>query len=174
MIKRNLWIATVLGMMFVIFLGAIIAQEKPVEPVNFRELIPFLKDISGWTGEKPEGSTISYGEYKLSQVSRSYSSGEKELTINILDGAYVPMAYASFQMMRAFEIDTSDEYIRKIEISGFPAVERYEYDDKEGTIIIFVRERFLVTLEESGIKNTSGLRDIAQSLDLKGLAALVK
>ena len=148
---------------------------KQVDPVNWRELIPFLADIPGFEAEdKPEGSTMTMGNYKVSQVERDYSSGDKELRITIIDGAYAQMAYAGIKMAMNFEIDTSEEYVKKVTIKGFPGIEKYEYEDKDGQIMLLVAERFVVQVEGENVPDTAELKNITEGLDLEGLAKLAK
>lgn len=149
--------------------------QKQVDPVNWRELIPFLIDIPEFEADgKPEGSTVAMGNYKVSQAEREYSSGDKELKISIVDGAYAQMAYAGIKMAMNFEMDTSEEYVKKVTIKGFPGIEKYEYEDKDGQVILLVADRFVVQLEEENAPDTSELKKIAEALDLEGLAKLAK
>jgi hypothetical protein len=149
--------------------------QKQVDPVNWRELIPFLIDIPEFEADgKPEGSTVAMGNYKVSQAEREYSSGDKELKISIIDGAYAQMAYAGIKMAMNFEMDTSEEYVKKVTIKGFPGIEKYEYEDKDGQVILLVADRFVVQLEEENAPDTSELKKIAEALDLEGLAKLAK
>ncbi|MDH5384350.1 MAG: hypothetical protein OEY18_06550, partial [Candidatus Aminicenantes bacterium] len=73
-----------------------------------------------------------------------------------------------------YEIDTSEEYIKKTTIKGYPGVEQYEYEDKDAQILILIGDRFIVTLEGDNFENTSELKSIAESLDLDGIAKLAK
>jgi hypothetical protein len=110
--------------------------QKQVDPVNWKELAPFLIDVPGFEADgSPEGSTMTMGTYKVSQVEREYSAGERELRITIIDGAYAQMAYAGIKMAMNFEMDTSEEYVKKVTIKGFPGIEKYTYEDKEGQIL---------------------------------------
>jgi hypothetical protein len=84
------------------------------------------------------------------------------------------MAFAAYNMAMAFEVDTSDEYIKKIEISGFPGFEKYEYASNEGMINIAVEKRFLVQIEGEKFEDCGPLKKVAESLDLAGLAKLAK
>lgn len=153
----------------------LVQGQEPVEPINWRELAPFLIDISGWEAMgKPEGSTASMGDFKVSQVERKYSAKDKRLKVEIIDGAFVQMVYAAFKMALSFEIDTSEEYVKKVTIKGFPGVEQYNYEDKEGSVMILVADRFLVSLDQDNAEDTSELKDIAGKLDLKGIAKLAK
>jgi len=149
--------------------------QQPVDPVNWRELIPFLGDIEEWNAEDDaEGQSISMGEYKVSQAERQYISGDKKLNIKIADGGYVPMIYASIKMAMNYEIDTSEEYTKKTTIKGYPAVEHYEYEDKDAQLIILIKDRFIITLEGDNFEDISVLKPVAESLDLDGIAELAK
>jgi len=149
--------------------------QKPVEPVNWRKLIPFLGEIPGWEAEEePEGSTVSMEGFKISQVERSYTAADKNLAIIIVDGGYVPMVYSAFKMAMSFEVDTSEEYIKKITIKGFPGVEQYNYEDKEAETMILISDRFLVHMEGENMEDASELIAIANNLDLEGIAKLAR
>ncbi|MCK4836223.1 MAG: hypothetical protein KAT17_06285 [Candidatus Aminicenantes bacterium] len=153
----------------------VLAQPEPVEPVNWRKLTPFLSDLKGWEAKgEPSGSTVNMGNFKMSQVEREYTKNGIELEIQIIDGGYAPIAYAGFKTMSQFEIDTSDEYVKKTNIKDFTAIESYQYKRKNATIIILVADRFIVQLEASEIKDTRELKATAEQLDLKALAGLAK
>jgi hypothetical protein len=153
----------------------VFSQTEPVEPVNWRKLTPILIDLKGWESQgDPSGTTVNMGNYKMSQAERSYGKNGSELQINIIDGGYAPMAYAGFKAMAQFEVDSSDEYVKKTTIQGFTAIENYKYKRKDGTLTILVSDRFLVQLDGDDIEDMKELRAAAQQLDLKGLAALAK
>jgi hypothetical protein len=166
-------------MFFVILLSVsmvLAAQMKqPVDPVNWRELIPFLIDIPDWEAEgEAEGSTVSTAGFKISQAERSYTAEDKELSITIVDGGYVPMVYAGMKMAMSFELDTAEEYVKKITIKGFPGVEKYEYQEKSAQVMVLAGDRFLVQLEGENFEDTTELKEIANLLDLEGLVDLAE
>lgn len=149
--------------------------QQPVDPVNWRELVPFLGDIEGWNAEDDaEGQSVSMGEYKVSQAERQYVSGEKGLNIKIVDSGYASVVYAGIKMAMNYEIDTSEEYTKKTTIKGYPAMEHFEFEDKDAQVIILIKDRLVVTLEGDNFEDTSELKSIAESLDLDGLAELAK
>jgi hypothetical protein len=161
---------------FLLFFHLALSQtQKPVDPVNWRKLVSYLTDIPGWEASgDPEGSSVSMGTFKMSQAERSYSAGEKTLDVHIADGGYVPMVYASIKMAMNFEIDTSEELIKKINLKGHPGIEKYDYGSQRAEIIILIVDRFLVQLEGGKFKDTSELKKIAEGLDLEGIAGLVE
>jgi len=153
----------------------LLSQPKPVDPVNWRELVPFLPDIEGWKARgEAKGSTVNTGNFKITQVQKKFTNNGNRLEIQITDGGYIQMAYAGFKAMFAFEFDTSDEYTRKTKIMDFPAIENFKYKSKLAMLMILVADRFLVQLEVRGLKDTSVLKAIALTLALDKLAALAK
>ena len=173
--KHLKYAALSLVLLFTFSLAATGQDQTPVDPVNWRELIVFLGDIDGWEAQdKPEGTTMSMANFKMSQVSRDYSSGDKDLEIEIIDGGYVPMVYQGLRMAMNYEIDSSDEYVKKITIKGYPGIEKYTYDDEDAEVMILVKDRFLINLKCENVPDTEELKTIAESLDLDGIAALAK
>ncbi|MBN2244945.1 MAG: hypothetical protein JW755_03780 [Candidatus Aminicenantes bacterium] len=173
--KRKTKIAFIFTLICFLSFSLFAQQQETVEPVNWRELVPFLKDLPNWEAvDEATGQTMSMGMYSATNVEREYSSGEKVLTISIIDGALSQMAYAGFNMMRQFEVDTSDEFVKKVEIKEYPGIERYEYEYKNASVMLLVAERFLIEIEITEAENTNEAKEIAEALDLDGLADLVK
>ena len=157
------------------FLSIQAQTQAPVEPVNWRELTPFLIDFPGWEAEgEAEGQSITMGTFSMSQAERTYSSGEKTFTINLIDGGYAPMAYAGIKMAMSMEIDTSDEYIKKLTVAGYPGVEQYDRTDKSANVFILISERFILQIEGENFDDTSDLVSVAEKIDLKGIEKLEK
>ncbi len=171
--RRNI----ILGIIF-IFTVVILAQaQTAVEPVNWSKLTPFLVDLDGWEADDDaEGQTISMMGTSVTVVERSYTNENRSLKITITDSGYVQMVLAGFKMMMQFEVDSSDEYIKKVTVDEFPGVEQYNYDDKDAELILVLKDRFLIQLEgdEFEKEQVSDLTDIAKALDLSGIAALAK
>jgi len=164
-----------LVILFALSLVAISQTQTPVDPVNWRELIGFLVDIEGWEAQdEPEGQTTTMANFKMSQASRDYTSGDKDLEIEIIDGGYVPMIYQGLRMAMNYEIDSSDELVKKITIKGYPGIERYTYDDEDAEVILLVKDRFVVNIRCDNVPDTTEAKEIAEMLDLDGIAALAK
>lgn len=147
---------------------------QTTDVVNWRELVPYLIDVPGYEGEKPDGSTITMGEVKISQAERDYTKGEKSLTILIMDGSSMLPLYTSWMAMQNFEVDTSEEMIKKTTVEGFSGVEHMQFEDKEAELILALSERMMVQLTGENYEDTKELKEIAGKLDLKKLAELAK
>ena len=63
-------------------LSAARAQNEPIlvpGAVDYGKLLPILPEPpSGWTADKPEGSTEDVGGFKITNVHRDYRKGEGE------------------------------------------------------------------------------------------------
>ncbi len=171
-LKRKITFILVITFAFSLYMSA---QPKPVDPVNWRKLTPLLVDIEGWKARgEAKGQTMSMQNFKISNASRKYEAGDKSLEIEIIDGSYHPMMYASFKLLKNFKIDTSEEYVKKCNIKEYPGIEQFKYNRKRGTIMVLVADRFLVKLEARNIKDTAELKKIILALDLAELAKLAK
>lgn len=173
--RRKIFFVFLAVFSMVISIALVAQMKQPVDPVGWRELIPFLIDIPDWQAEgEAEGSSLAMAGFKISQAERSYTADERDLTITIIDGGYVPMVYAGMKMAMSFEMDSAEEYVKKITVKGFPGVERYEYEPKSAEVMILVVDRFLVQLEGDNFENTAELKEIAELLDLEGIANLAQ
>ena len=152
-------------------------DKNPVNPVNFRELLPLLPlPIAGWEAtEKPSGSTQSYGkEWKFTEVQQRYTKGESNITIKITDGAYIPMIYTAFTFASSIEEDTTEHYQKGITIGEDKGYEEYNYNNKDGKLLLLASKRFIVEISGNSIDNTEILHNYLNLLDSKKLAAIAK
>jgi hypothetical protein len=171
--KRGHFLAIVLSLV-IMATGSLAAQEKSVDPVNWRELVSILVDLPGYDADKAEGATTTMADFKVSQASRNYRKGDLSVDVQIIDGGFFPAAYASYKALENFEIDTSEQLIRKVTIQGFSGIENIDYESKNTTLMLLVADRFLLTIQGQPASDSAGLKDIAGRLDLKKLAALGK
>lgn len=155
--------------------GFALQNQEAVDPVDWRELQEFLVDLPGFEKDgDPEGESVNMGEMKWTHVEQSYSAGDQYLTLEIIDSAYVAMVLQSFKMATMMEIDTSDEYMKKVEIDGLPGVKTYTYADKDAAVMVLAADRFLVRLEGEPFEDADALVDLIQNVDLQGLASIAE
>ena len=145
------------------------------QPVHFKELVSILtiEPPQGWKmAEKPQGKTMK-SPVQVSEAEVEFKSGDdKEIEIKIVDGLGGMMPLMN--MAQGMEMESSEEYVKPIEIQGFKGTEKFEYKDKKGEIILPVANRFLVTIEGQGLENNEVIKEVAGKLDLKKLAGLAK
>jgi hypothetical protein len=146
----------------------------PGEPVNFKQLLPFVElKLSGWElSEKPSGTTVKHESISMSEAKASYKAGDKTLEVVVLDFMGQTMPWMA--MLPQMEMETDGEMMRSATINGFKALETYKKRDKHGELNISVADRFWVKLEGEGIDNTEPLKAAAGQMDLQKLATLAK
>ncbi len=169
------WMVGILFMV-VAFAAGGWAQEKAktAQAVAPEKLGSFLKEFTGWEADGPaEGQTMktSAGTYTMS--SRSYTQGEKELEVTIIDGAYVPLAYADFNELKEEVGAKGVATVKSLQLAGHPALEAYEPEDKAATLMVLVKDRILVIMDLDGASPKDDLKPLANRLDWKGLESLV-
>ncbi|MDD3581634.1 MAG: hypothetical protein PHW74_11505 [Desulfobacca sp.] len=148
--------------------------QAPAQPVNFKELLPFVKiELPDWELVKePEGMTMKHPGMMMSQAGAEYKSGEKFLEVNVVDGGMTPMAGANFGLMKGVEVESTEGTTKTIEVQGFQAIEQYQHQEQEASLTIMVGNRFMVNLKGQGLENTQVLKDVAAKMDLNKLATL--
>lgn len=153
-----------------------LAAKKPVEPVKFDALIGYLPEMEGWKASEPEGQTNQMGEWKMTVVSRDYEKGEGEATsrveVQILDGAYIPMAYAGFQMMSQFSQESTEGYTKGVKIDGNPGVETWKKKERDAELHVLIADRFLVQIKGDNLDKPEALRDWLRRVDVQKIAAI--
>lgn len=151
--------------------------QNRVDPVNWRKLAEYIPTkIPKWNKKGDlEGNTISVG-IKMSQVSQRFTDGKRDLIVRIVDGGNEPAVYTGIRMAMQFEVDTSKEYIRKVEINGIPGIEQYNYTTKVAEMILLIADRFMlyITGENFKVKEAAELKIIAKIFDLVGIGKLGK
>jgi hypothetical protein len=143
------------------------------QPVHFKELMAFLAldPPQGWeVSQKPKGASLK-SPVQMSAAEVEFRSGNNQtLEIHIMDGVAEMMP--STGLAQGMEMESSEEYVKPIDIQGFKGVEKFNHQDKEGEILLPVADRFMVLLKADGIENTNILKEFLGKLDLKKLAAL--
>ena len=162
-------------------LGAITsvtAQELPslVNVVDYTKLLPLLPDApSGWTADKPNGSTSDAGGFKLTNVHRDYHKGEGEkapsAAISFLDSVANPDYVSATTEAWKSNSDTSEGYAKSVNIDGNPGFETFEKDTKHAALWVMVADRYFVQVELQN-QEPGELQEWIKRVDLKKLAAI--
>ncbi len=174
MLKNTMKNVMILAVAVVLVLG-VWPLGAQAQPVHFKELMAILAidPPQDWkVAEKPKGKTLK-SPVQVSEAEVEFKSGDnKEIEIKIVDGLGSMMPFMS--MAQGMEMESSEEYVKPIEVQGFKGTEKFEYKDKKGEIILPVANRFLVTIEGKGMDDTKVMKQMAEKLDLKKLAGMAK
>ncbi|MEP6698600.1 MAG: hypothetical protein ABJB09_02625 [Verrucomicrobiota bacterium] len=153
------------------------AEEPPLsEVVDFSKLLPLLPDgLTGWTADKPEGSTDDAGGAKITNVHRDYRKGDAgdapTTSISILDSAANPEYVTA--TISAWNTSTSgpEGYTKSLTVEGMPGFETFENENKHGTLWLMVAKRYVLQIETQG-QDAKELQEWLKRVDLKKLAAV--
>jgi hypothetical protein len=139
------------------------AERKPVDPVNFRDLLAVLPEApAGWVKEgDPDARTIQLGEWRYSYVEQSYRAqeGASHVTVKVTDGAHIPALYPAFVFASGYSEESMDHYQKGITWKSHKGVEEFWTREKHGGITVMVAERFIVEVHGHGIDGASVLHD---------------
>ena len=146
---------------------------QSVEPVDWKEFVPFLTGIDGWDVLGDIRGEITFVDsHKISQAEATVSSGDRKIELKITDAGMAPMLYGSLKMMMNMDVENEVMVAKKVWINGFPGLKKHSIPDREGEVILLVVDRFIVTIRSSGISGMEELMAVAQEMDLQAIASL--
>jgi hypothetical protein len=153
------------------------AQEEPKlvpDVVDFSKLLPLLPEApAGWTADKPDGSTVDAGGFKITNVHRDYKKGTADnaptTAISILDSAANPDYVAATTAAWTMTTSTPEGYTKALTIDGIPGFETFENEGKHGTLWLMVAKRYVLQIETQG-QDAKDLQDWLKRVDLKKVA----
>src|SRR5215467_9095295 len=166
-----------LALFTVISLSTARAQNEPVlvpDAVDYQKLMPILPEApSGWTADKPEGSTEDVGGFKITNVHRDYRKGDGEkapsTAISILDSVANPDYVSATTEAWKTNSDSSEGYAKSVSIDGNPGFETFEKETKHAALWVMIADRYFVQIELQD-QEPNELQEWIKRVDLKKLA----
>src|SRR5436189_6299578 len=165
-------------MLFAAFgLSAARAQNEPIlvpDAVDYQKLLPILPEApSGWTADKPEGSTEDVGGFRITNVHRDYHKGEGDkaptAAISILDSVANPDYVSATTAAWNNNTESSEGYGKSVTVDGNSGFEAFEKDSKHATLWLMVANRYFVQIELQN-QEPKELQEWIKRVDLKKLA----
>jgi hypothetical protein len=148
-------------------------NQKPVDPVSFRELQTAFGDLSGWEKGKPTGERMTAPvNYSVAKI--TYTKGDARIEEEISDSAFNQMLLIPFSMFltSGYEKETDEGYEKSAKVGAHPGFEKWNSRNKSGELTAIVNKRFIVQVNGHGIPESRMLQDAMASIDLNKLAAL--
>ena len=139
--------------------------------VGFRDLINFLPDSFGsfQLSEKPDGSTMRFGESQYSTASKAYQSKSKgELKATIFDYMETGALLAGYA--NQYEYESTDGIMKSVEVKEQPGWYTADYDSGESSITLVVNQRFIISLHGDGLSEDE-FSQYVETLDVDMLPA---
>lgn len=134
----------------------------------FQKYFPFLVDLDGWQGKKPDGLSMEMPGNTMITATREYERGPSRIHVQILFG---PAAKGVLAMARTgMNIETSEGRMHSTAINGMPASQTFNFKDKSGAIIIALGDSGAFSFAFNGIPEDEALA-LAKKFDWKAMQA---
>jgi hypothetical protein len=139
---------------------------------SFQRFIPFLIDLSGWKGNKPDGMAMEMAGSNMITATRAYERGDSRLNASILTGMAAQGALAATSA--GIKIETADMHINTSTIDGLQVTKTYTISNKAGAIMVALGPSAVFTLTFSGGVPEDEALGLARKFDWKAMQAQVK
>lgn len=148
-------------------------NNKPVDPVSFRDLQTTFPELEGWERSKPTGERMT-SPVNFSQAEVRYTKGDARVELKIVDSGFNQLLVAPFAMFLAagYEKETEHGYEKSVKIGDYPGWEKWNDQGKDGELNAVVNQRFVVTVEGQNLDDPKVLHSTMERIDLKKLAAM--
>ncbi|MCX7920140.1 MAG: hypothetical protein N3A72_11160 [bacterium] len=155
--------------------SGIIPPPKPVQPIEYTKLEPFLpKPISGWRISRTNSGNFEQENYLYTRAEREYLNPRErsKIIITISDYGRNPRMYRKFHRPSLYS--NADGYLKLVPLPtfGYPAIEKMEYATRTAELAIEVDRRYVVEIKGENISDTTVLYGYANQIDLTNLAQL--
>lgn len=152
--------------------AAIKAQETPIEAAQLKAFLP--GSLGNYARKKLESSSMGTGGVSGSQVSATYTYGDKSLKVDLLDlaaaGAFAGLG-AALNVQSEQETETGFE--RTHTKNGQMVTEKWNSVSGRGEYSTTFGGRFLLTVKGDA-DSFEAIKAIAGSIDMSGIESLAK
>lgn len=141
-----------------------IARAEPA----FARFLPFLVDLDGWQGKKPDGIAMEMTNNSMITAAREYQRGSARLHAQILIGPVAQGALATTQT--GMNIETTDGRINTSTIDGMRVTRTFNFKDKSGAILVALGTNSVFSVSFNGVPDDEALM-LAKKFDWKAIQA---
>jgi hypothetical protein len=134
----------------------------------FQRFFPFLVDLQGWTGNKPDGLAMEIPGNTMVTATREYERGDARLNAQIVLGAAAQGALAATG--ENIKIETAEGRMSTATIDGMQVTRTFTVSDKSGAILVGLGTSALFTLSFNGVAEDEALM-LARKFDWKAIQA---
>ena len=134
----------------------------------FQRYFPFLVELDGWQGKKPDGVSMEMPGNSMITAGREYQRGAARLHAQILFGAAAQGALAMTKT--GMNIETSDGRMNTSTIDGMTVTRTSNFKDKSGAILVALGTSGLLSVSFNGIPDDEALA-LAKKFDWKAIQA---
>ena len=138
----------------------------------FERFYPFLVDLPGWTGNKPDGMAMQLPGANMLTATREYRRDSARVNAQVITG---PAAQGGLAMIQSgMKIETGDAHVSVETVDGIKLARTFTVHDKSGAIVVGLADNALFSLSFNGVPEDEAFA-LARRFDWKGIqAALAK
>jgi hypothetical protein len=109
--------------------------------------------------------------FAFSKAEVRYTKGDARVLVKITDSAYNGLMLMPFTWITniGYEKETEHGYEKATKIGGFPALEKWNSEGKDGDVTIVANKRYIVEVEGNNVEDVKVLHTVAESLTLSKL-----
>jgi hypothetical protein len=134
----------------------------------FQRLLPFLIELDGWQGKKPEGMSMQMSVTSMTTATRDYERGSAQVHASVMVGQGAVGALP--QVQSGMNIQTTEGHMMSATMRGMPVLKSYNIAEKSGSLIVALGTDALFSLNFEGIAEDEALV-LAEKFDWKALQA---
>jgi hypothetical protein len=134
----------------------------------FQRFIPFLVDLPGWQGKKPDGLSMEMPGNSMMTATREYGRGDAHLNAQIIIGAAAQGALAATHS--GIKVETSEGHMITSSVDGLPVTRSYTFKDKSGAIMVALGTNAMFSLSFNGVAENEALT-LAKVFNWKAMQA---
>jgi hypothetical protein len=136
----------------------------------FERFLPFLVDLDGWQGKKPQGFAMEMTGSNLITATRDYDRGPAHLQAQVMSGAAAQGALAPLRT--AMNIETSEGRMNTSTIDGVQVMRSFNIKEQSGAILVALGTSALLSVNFKGISDDDALA-LVKKFNWKALQAAV-
>lgn len=143
---------------------------------DYRGWLPLIPNTLGGLARagEPDGINMEMGGQSWSSLHQEYSNKSNErVSLTIVSGIVAPQAQA-FHAMSQMQMETQDQVVKTLKVSGYKSVFQLSKADKNGSLMISVNQQTLVVIEAEPITSENKLVALAKEVPLQKIATQAK
>ena len=134
----------------------------------FQRFFPFLIELPGWTGQKPDGIAMEMPGNSMVTATREYRRSDAKLNAQVVTGAAAQGALAATQAN--MNIETGDAHMHTSTIDGLRVMASYTVHDKSGMVLVALNPSAMFSMSFNGVAEDEAMT-LARKFDWKALQA---
>jgi hypothetical protein len=147
-----------------------------VGATDYKSWLPLIPETLGDLAKSgdPDGINMEMSGQSWSSLQQNYTdNSNKRASLTIVSGVIAPQAQA-FQAMSHLQMETQDQIIKTVNVSGYKAIFQLNKANKNGGLMISLGEQTLVVIEGEPITSEKELTALAKEVPLKEIATQAK